>query len=129
MSGHLVAITTIPEEAYLGSLNSSGWIATTNAPLYGSFYYAAGPEAGLNVTVMPWQVGQTSGVGPTGANPCARIFQGLWYSDVCMKLWPYVVEYECATGYEFHDFACIGLFMHLLPVLQFFLISNQSFYG
>ena len=97
------------EQDFLGSIGASGWIASTNLPLRGSFYYAAGPEVNFDVTISPWAVGQPADSGPLGSSHCIRLANMAWTTANCLALAGYIVEYECPAGFVFTQSGCKGL--------------------
>ena len=108
--GHLITIQTVAEEAFVKWLAGSGeyWLGLTQNPLTQQWIYTAGPEVGQTAGYTDWYAGFSSGSNPNCTFMNAND-NGQWFTTACSQYLPFVIEYECGTGYAFGVAGCIGL--------------------
>lgn len=115
--GHLVSITSSAENDFLRSIFATGWIGANDLAVNGVFrWISGGPDNNTvlnNSTYLNWEPTNpknTSGydcVQLNGATASSCI--GCWTTAPCTTpVLPFIVEYECNTGYEFNATGCQG---------------------
>ena len=120
VTGHLVTIEDSTEEAFVKWLAGTGdfWLGLTQKPSSNQWIYSTGATAGLIANYTDWYLGF-----PSGANPNCVFMNasdnGHWSTTGCAQSLPYIIEYECATGYAFGASGCIGLIAVSVDLFKF----------
>ena len=105
--GHLLTLEDSAENAFLKwyALLGSYWLSIQKVGA--NWSYSSGPEYGQSLTFSNWYPGHPLDSG----SQCANIdtTSGRWFEASCMSAFPYVIEYECGSGYAFDAEGCTGL--------------------
>ena len=108
--GHLVVVTSLAEQEFVSGLGPESWIAANDTKNQGNFAWASGLETGSLLSSLdfnPWDAGQPDG---NMLESCVFMKSPTlkWHDSNCAVALPWVIEFQCGTGYLSTSSGCQG---------------------